>query len=358
MTTQVEIDTAKAQAFAGQVIGIVNNATTALMLSIGHQTGLLDAMSEAGPVTSEQLAARARLNERYVREWLGAMATSGIVEHDGATLTFTLPPEHAASLTRAAGPGNLAAFTQFIPVLGNVEDGIIQAFRKGGGVPYSQFPRFQELMREESAQVFDATLIDLTLPLVPGLVERLKTGIDVADVGCGAGHAINLMARAFPNSRFIGYDFSQEGVARGRTEAQEWGLKNARFEVKDVATLDGSAQFDFITAFDAVHDQAKPACVLESIARSLRDGGTFLCVDIGMQSSVAGNIGHPLAPFFYGVSTMHCMTVSLALDGDGLGTCWGEQKALEMLADAGFTHVDVAKVEADISNSYYIARKS
>lgn len=356
MTTQ-ELDTAKAETFAGQMAGIMNGASLALMASIGHQTGLFDTMADLPPSTSSQIAEAAGLNERYVREWLGAMTTGRIVEYDRATGAYSLPPEHAASLTRAAGPANLAMWTQFFPLMGNVEEGIIESFRNGGGVPYSEYPKFTKLMAEESAQTFDATLIEATLPLVPGLVERLHAGIDVADIGCGSGHAINLMAQAFPSSRFIGYDFSEEAIAAGRAEAANLGLTNAEFEEKDAANLDGTRQFDLITAFDAVHDQAQPTQMLKGIADSLKSDGVFLCVDIAASSDVADNVDHPMGPFLYAISTMHCMTVSLALDGEGLGTVWGEQKARQMLADAGFTDVQVERVEGDVLNNYYIARK-
>jgi ubiquinone/menaquinone biosynthesis C-methylase UbiE len=241
--------------------------------------------------------------------------------------------------------------------MGTVETGIVESFKNGGGVPYSEYPRFQELMRESSAQVFDATLVDVTLPLVPGLVDQLNAGIDVADVGCGAGHAINVMAQAFPNSRFTGFDFSEDGIARGEAEAKEWGLSNARFEVKDAATLEGARQFDLITVFDAIHDQAQPRKVLKGIYQALKPGGVFLCVDIAASSELHENLEHPLAPFLYTISTMHCMTVSLALDGEGLGTVWGEQQARDLLAEAGFNEVEVKTVAGDILNNYYIARK-
>jgi SAM-dependent methyltransferase len=251
----------------------------------------------------------------------------------------------------------MATLLQYIALCGRVEDGIVRAFEQGGGVPYEEFAAFQRLMAEESGQVFDATLVDVTLPLVPGLIERLHAGIDVLDVGTGAGHAVNVMARAFPQSRFTGYDFSREGIALGEAEAALWGLQNATFEVKDVATLEGPAQFDLITAFDTIHDQKSPARVLRGIFDALRPGGTFLCVDIAADSTHAGNMDNPLAPFLYGISTFHCMTVSLAIGGDGLGTAWGKQKALQMLADAGFRDVRTERVEGDIQNNYYIARK-
>jgi len=356
MTTQT-IDQAKAEAFAGQMVGILNGSILALMTSIGHRTGLFDKIAQLPPSTSPQIADATGLNERYVREWLGAMVTGGIIEYDPASKAYRLPPEHAASITRAAGPNNLAAFMQFGALMGNVEDQIVDCFQKGGGVPYAAYPKFQQLMAEESAQVFDATLVDVTLPLVPGLVERLKAGIDVADVGCGQGHAINLMAKAFPNSRFAGYDFSEEGVAAGRAEASQWGLTNARVEVQDAATLNETAKYDLITVFDAIHDQAQPRKVLANISRALKPDGTFLCVDIQASSNLEENMEHPLAPMLYGVSTMHCMTVSLALNGEGLGTVWGEQKARELLTEAGFNQIDVEHVEGDIFNAYYICRK-
>ena len=356
MTTQT-IDPAKAEAFAGQMVGILNGSILGLMASVGHRTGLFDKMAELPPSTSQQIAEESGLNERYVREWLGALVTGRIVEYDPANKTYRLPPEHAASITRAAGPNNLAAFLQFAALMGNVEDQIVECFRKGGGVPYSAYPAFQRMMAEESAQVQDATLVDVTLPLVSGLVEKLKAGIDVADVGCGQGHAINLMAKAFLNSRFVGYDFSEEGVAAGRAEAKEVGLSNAQFVVKDAATLDESEKYDLITAFDAIHDQAQPRKVLANISKALKPDGVFLCVDIQASSNLEENMQHPLGPMLYGVSTMHCMTVSLALDGEGLGTVWGEQKAKELLTEARFKQIDIEHVEGDIFNSYYICQK-
>ncbi len=356
MTTQ-ELDPSKAEAFAGQMLGAFNGAMLSFMTSIGHQTGLFDVMSTLRPSTSHQIAAAAGLNERYVREWLAAMVTGRVVEYNPSDATYRLPSEHAASLTRAAGPNNLANLAQYVSLMGNVEEGIVNAFRNGGGVPYSAFPRFQQLQAEESAQIHDAVLIDVILPLVPGLVERLKTGIDVLDVGCGQGHAINLVAKAFPNSRFAGYDFSEEGIAAGQAEAAKMGLGNARFQVKDAASLNEPNSHDLITAFDAIHDQAQPTKVLKAIAEALRPGGVFLMVDIAASSHLHENLEHPLGAALYAISTMHCMTVSLALNGEGLGTMWGEQLARQKLAEAGFTRVDVKRVEGDIMNAYYTCTK-
>jgi ubiquinone/menaquinone biosynthesis C-methylase UbiE len=356
--SDVVLDEAKAGAFAERMMTNFNGAAVALMASIGHQTGLFDALSDGVAATSEEIAKKSGLNERYVREWLGTMATGGVVEIDADAGTYRLPPEHAMFVTKAAGPNNLASLMQFVPLLAEVEQDVVECFRKGGGVPYSSYPRFQRLMAESSALVHDQALVDGILPMVPGIVERLNAGIDVADIGCGSGHAVNLMAKAFPNSRFTGFDFSAEGVAVGTEEAKRMGVNNARFVEKDVSELGESDAFDFITAFDAIHDQAKPAEVLAGIAKALRPDGVFLMVDVKASSHVHENLEHPMGPFLYTVSTMHCMTVSLALDGAGLGTAWGEQTARQMLADAGFGTVDVKEVDDDILNFYYIAKKS
>ena len=357
MTSAQQLDQAKAEAFGGKVVGFLNGASTTLGLSVGHRTGLLDAMSGLEPSTSQQVADAAGLNERYVREWLNGMFVAGVVDYDRDAQTYSLPPEHAVAITRAAGPGNLAQFGNFVPLVGNVEDELLDAFKNGGGVPYSSYTTFHAIMAENSAARFDHNLLDTQIPLVPGVEARLEAGIDVADLGCGSGHAINLMAKQWPNSCFTGYDFSEEGLAAGRAEAAEMGLSNATFVEQDVAKMDGAEQFDLITTFDAVHGQADPAGMLAGAARLLRSGGTYLCADVAASSDVAENVDHPLGPMFYTMSLFHCMTVSLALDGVGLGNMWGEQKAKEMLAEAGFTNVDIARVEGDIFNNFYISTK-
>lgn len=352
------MDPEAVQAFAGRMFGVLSNGSVALMTSIGHRVGLFDALAALPPSTSVQIADAAGLDERYVREWLGAMTVAGIVQHDRDIDAYRLPAEHAAVLTRAAGPDNLAAMMQFIPLLSQVEEQVIECFRRGGGVPYSAYDRFHTLMAELSAGVHDAALVDVTLPLVEGLPRRLTDGITVADVGCGQGHAVNLMGRAYPTSEFVGYDFEEDAIEAARTQAEEWGLDNVRFEVCDVTDLSGTGPFDLVTAFDAVHDQAHPAAVLDGIATQLAADGVFLMVDMRASSTLDDNHEIPWAPFLYTVSTMHCMTVSLSLDGDGLGTAWGEQLALRMLADAGFSDVRVEQVEGDFINNYYICRRT
>lgn len=353
-----QIDQHKAEAFAERMLGSLNEASVVLMTSVGHRTGLFDAMAGLPASDSHEIAAAAQLNERYVREWLGAMVTGEIVEYDPAAGTYRLPAEHAAWLTRAASPNNVAVTAQWIPLLASVEDEIVDRFRAGGGVPYSAYPRFHEVMAEESAQTVVAALTGSILPLVPGLIGRLETGIRVLDAGCGSGKALMLMARTYPNSRFTGYDLSEEAIARARAEAAEGGLENVGFEVRDLAELGEEDRYDLITTFDVIHDQAKPDRVLAGIARALRQDGVYLMQDIAGSSHVHKNVDHPLGPFGYTISTMHCMTVSLAQGGAGLGTMWGEEKAQEMLREAGFADVQVKQLPHDFVNSYYVAKKN
>lgn len=353
-----ELDMEKVDAFGETMMSILNRGMTANMMSIGHQVGLFDAMAGLGRhATSEEIAEAADLNERYVREWLGAMATAGVVDYHGGNGGYLLPAEHAALTTRAAGPNNFASYAQFVPMCGSIEPELIEAFRHGGGVPYSSFPRFHAAMREVSAQVFDASLVEVTLPLLPGAVDQLRSGIRVADVGTGSGHAINVMARAFPASTFFGFDISEDALAVGRAEAEDWGLSNAEFVVHDAANLADVGSFDLVTTFDAVHDQADPVAMVRGVFDMLRPGGYWLCVDVQASSHVGENLDHPMGTFFYSVSCAHCMTVSLAHDGAGLGAMWGVQTARKMFTDAGFVDVEIHHVEGDIANNYYICRK-
>jgi 2-polyprenyl-3-methyl-5-hydroxy-6-metoxy-1,4-benzoquinol methylase len=345
------------EVFAGRVLEVISDAATALTLSIGHRTGLFDTMAELPPSSSEKIARAAGLQERYVREWLGGMLVAGVVQYDPTMGTWSLPPEHAAVLTRRAGKDNLAKLAQLVGLMASVEHEVVACFREGGGVPYSAYPEFHSLMAEDSKDMAEGLLVDEVIPLVNGLADDLEAGISVADIGCGSGHHLNLLARTYPASRFVGYDFSEDAIVEARWNAESRCLANVQFEVRDVSDLSGTGPFDLVTAFDAIHDQAHPAAVLTGIAGSLAPDGVFLMVDIRASSHPHENVGVPGAPFLYGVSLLHCMPVSLALEGTGLGAAWGRQTAVRMLQEAGFDNVTVNDLEADFVNSYYVARR-
>ena len=351
------MDRSVAERFTERTFQIINDASLALMMSIGHRTGLFDSMAYLPPSSAEQIAKAAQLNERYVREWLGAMVTGKIVEFDAASRHYHLPVEHAASLTREASPNNLAVTTQWIAVLAGAEDAIVEAFHHGRGVSYSAYRRFHAVMAEESQQTVVEGLRQHILPLVPGLIDRLETGIDVLDVACGSGRAAMTLGQSFPNSRFTGVDVSTEAVTAGRGEISNRRIRNVSIVQGDVAELWLDDSFHLITAFDAIHDQARPARVLARIYAALRPGGVFLMQDIAGETNVSDNLDGALAPFMYTMSCMHCMSVSLAAGGPGLGAMWGREQALEMLAAAGFTGVRVESLPHDPINYYYIAVK-
>ena len=351
------IDQTKVQQFEQKMVDILNLSSVSMMISIGHRTGLFDVMENLEYAASEEIARHAGLNERYVREWLGAMVTSGIVDYDSSSGTYRLPAEHAALLTRSASPNNLAVFTQYVAVLGSVEDQIVDAFEHGQGVPYSAYARFHEVMREDSGQTVVAALADHILPLVDGLQEKLERGVRAADVGCGSGLALLTLAKMFPNSEFTGYEMSEEAINWANAQAEMQGLRNAAFEVCDAAHLPKQNYFDWVMTFDAIHDQAQPDKVLENIYNTLVPGGIYLMQDIAASSKLENNLDHPLAPFIYTISCMHCMSVSLAGGGPGLGAAWGREKALAMLADAGFENARVEQLAHDIQNYYYIMQK-
>lgn len=351
-------DPETAEAFADRMVAMINSSAAVLMTSVGHRTGLFDVMAEMTASTPQQIADAAGLNERYVREWLGAMVTADIIHFDEHENTYRLPLEHAACLTRESAPENIAVTAQWLPVLSHVEDEVVECFRSGGGVPYSSFNRFHEVMAEESAQTVVAGLEEHILPLDPTLCAQLEQGIQVMDIGCGSGRALSVMANRYPKSRFHGLDLCEEAVFAGTTLAQAKGLTNLSFEQCDFANTSQAGRFDVVTAFDVIHDQANPALALSRVLEALKPGGLFLMQDIAGSSNLHQNRDHILGPFMYTISTMHCMTVSLSQGGAGLGTLWGEELAEQMLNEAGFAQIRKHKLPHDMMNVYFTARKA
>ncbi|MEJ2694640.1 MAG: methyltransferase domain-containing protein [Candidatus Thiodiazotropha sp.] len=347
-------------AFADRMIDMLNQGALSLMVSIGHRTGLFDALAELPPATLDEIASHTALDRRYTLEWLSAMVTGKIIRYAPDSQRYHLPENHAALLTRSAAPDNIAVFAQYIGLLGQVEDRVIDCFHNGGGVAYKHFPRFHEVMAEDSGQTVLAALEEHILPLVSDLIPALQKGIRVLDAGCGRGRALLHLAHSYPNSEFVGYELSEEAICHARSQATAQGLSNLRFERRDLTDFVDTAEaelFDLVTAFDAIHDQITPQSVLDGIHRTLKQGGTFLMQDIRASSHLENNLDHPIAPLLYTLSTMHCMSVSLAGNGEGLGTMWGEELALEMLNRAGFQVVEVHRLEHDFQNNFYVMRK-
>lgn len=360
----------KRAAFEARMIEILNLSALNTALCLGYRAGLLEAMDAmSAPATSAAVAEAAGLAERPVREWLAVMVCGGVAElsqsPQGEDL-FLLPREHADFLTIRAGTDNLGVYTQEIPLLTQCAlDDVQRGFATGAGVPYERYPSFQNWLGQVAQTKHRQALVDVFLPSVADgeMVRRLGRGIRVLDVGCSEGVVTHLMAAAFPNSEFMGIDISAQSVELASAEAARLGLSNARFEVCDAAELADDddcagrfAPFDYVTAFDAVHDQTRPLAVLRGIRAVLGEGGMFSMVDIKAETPLSGNVDHPIGTHLYAVSLLHCMQVALVDGGAGLGTMWGRQKALELLAEAGFGDVDVCAVPTDSFNSHYLCR--
>jgi len=346
-----------AEAFLDRVSSIINAGAESVMISIGHRTGLFDVMSRLPRATSHEIADAAALAERYVREWLAVMVTAGIVEYEPAGGTYQLPPEHAACLTRDAELGNLAVYAQMVPIIGAVQDRALEFFESGGGTVYADYPCFHQFMAEDSGQTVVASLFDVILPLIDSIDERLDSGIEVLDAGCGRGHAMLAMAEHFPASRFTGYDLCDDAIDHANGEARSRELGNIRFEVRDLTGFDEPERYDLVMSFDAVHDQKHPQRLLAGLYRSLKPGGVHLMQDIGGSAHLENNINFPMASLLYAVSCLHCTPVSLGQGGEGLGTMWGWETAQRMLGEAGFESIERHVLPHDPMNVWFVSRR-
>lgn len=363
-----EKSTAGKDSFSDRMVEILNSGALNLALAIGYRTGLLDAMDlTENPQSAESIAKKTGLNLRYILEWLGIMVTGEIVElsaaPDGENL-YCLPKHHADFLTRRSGNANLGVYTQEMPLLTvSAMEAVIRGFETGDGVSYDNYPEFQAFMSQLANAKHVQGLVDRFLPAVDEgrLVERLQAGIRVCDLGCAEGVALMLMAKAYPRSRFIGIDISKEAIAKARKEMRRQQITNLDFLVQDAAFLadnsDLKESFDYVTAFDAIHDQTRPQDVLRGINHILVPRGLFSMVDIAARSQLTDNLDHPMGPFLYTVSLMHCLPVGLVGGGAGLGMMWGREKAVTMLEDAGFQKVEVLEMPDDPFNLHFFALK-
>jgi SAM-dependent methyltransferase len=352
------IDQAAAEAFAGKALGDLAGLTNTALAYIGDQVGLFKSLAAEGPATSAELADRTGTNERYVREWLAALASAGYLTYDPATVTFTLPAEHALALAQEGGPMFLGGISQqFIGLLATL-DKIKDAFRNGGGVANDEFSvDTWDGMSRLTATWTDNNLVQNWLPQMPDVQARLERGALLADVGSGYGQALIRLAQAFPKSRFVGYDINERSLAHARAEAERAGVSDrVRFERRDAST-GLPEQYDLITTFDVVHDTVDPRGLLRAIRQALTPDGIYICEEINGSERLEENAG-VVGALLYGVSVLFCMTQSLEAHGEGLGT-FGlpEPKMREFGAEAGFGSVRRVPVE-DPFNSFYELRPS
>jgi SAM-dependent methyltransferase len=370
-TDETAVDDAAVEAFAGRLVELFTGAALTALIHIGHRSGLFEA-ARLGPATSGELADRAGRHERYVREWLAALATARVFEYDPDTRRFWLPREHAACLV-GDGVDNLAPLARLTTMLTRHVDAVGDAFRDGGGVPYAAYvPEIHDVMDALWGPMYRELLVPAILPLADGLPDRLRDGGRVADVACGTGNSLIVLAAEYPASTFVGVDHDGAAIARARAAATARGLTNVTFREGDAAHLDAAHLdathldaadlgdrdgFDAVLVFNALHDQAAPDAVLRAIHGALRPGGVLLLDEPRLSERLEDNIGHPLAPFTYAVSTLHCLTVCLAEGGVGLGTALSERRVRDMLAAAGFGEVAVHDAPGDPGNAVYVTTR-
>jgi 2-polyprenyl-3-methyl-5-hydroxy-6-metoxy-1,4-benzoquinol methylase len=354
--------------FAEKMIDILNYGALNLAMGIGYENRIFDVLEDLNrPVTIDELSEASGLNRRYLKEWLGVMAMGKIVElsrTDNGKNAYFLPPEHAACLTRQSGSNNLGVYTQEIPLLISCAmKAVNNGFQTGEGISFSQYPDFQAFMGQLADAKHRQVLISEFLPSVDNgnLVRRLQEGIRVCDLGCGQGVALNLMAGAYPESTFVGIDNHEEALRAGENEARKMGLANVEYKMQDAAAIWGSedlsGQFDYVCAFDAIHDQSHPLEALKGVHYMLTTGGLFSMIDIKAHSDHQRNLDHPTGAFLYTVSLMHCMPIGLTDNGTGLGMMWGREQAEAMLRQAGFGRVEILDMKNDGFNLHYLCRK-
>ncbi|CAA9533626.1 MAG: hypothetical protein AVDCRST_MAG49-78 [uncultured Thermomicrobiales bacterium] len=348
-----KLDEAKRDAFADRLVRDIAGTYATAMVTVGDRLGLFKDLAARGPATSDELAARTGLAERYLREWLHGLAAAGYLERDPKGDRYALPPEHAPALADEGGSRFLGGLYQKLPAEIAVLDRVIEAFRAGGGVPQAAYLAEEwDGLDRLSTVWFEHQLLQEWLPRMPDVRARLERGARVADLGCGRGRALVKLAQAFPRGTYVGYDVFPPTVAAATANAEMAGVVDrARFEVLDAARgLPES--FDVITTFDVVHDAADPLALLRAIRAALRPGGIYVCLDVNAGESPDDNAG-PIGTWLYGASLLYCMTTSLAAGGAGLGTLGLPESRLRALcAEAGFG--EVRRVPMDnLFNSLY-----
>lgn len=344
--------------FLKHVFGMLGGLVVSGMIYLGHHLGLYRALRDAGPITSEELARKTGLHERWVREWLRGQAAAHLIDYQGdgrftmsAIAALVLADEHSP----AFAAGAFAAVPQQMVVL----EQLLDAFVTGIGLPYDAFglegARGVEGML---APWFRNLLVPLALPRLDGVVAKLAAGAKVADVGCGTGVALIEMAKAYPRSKFHGYDISKHALAHAEMNKREAGVSNVSFHDANESPLAEDGSFDFVTTFDCVHDMTHPAAVMRAIRKTLKADGTWLIADINAKPTFEENLAdNPMAAMMYGFSVLSCLSSALSHpEGAGLGTLgFTEPVARQMTAEAGFTRFERHDFDNPV-NAYYEVR--
>ncbi len=319
-------------------IGVDFGASLTVALAfIGDQLGIFKAIAEGGAMTTAQLAERTRLNERYLREWESAMAASGYIDYDPVGQTFSLNAAQRTVLLDEHSPFQMAGTFQYAVTCIRQLPRLAMAFREGGGIPFADFgPEIAEAIRRMFQAGYEIWVAQQWIPGVPEINQRLQNGGEAAEVGCGGGQCLLPVAKAFPKSRFIGYDVDPGSIARAKERATKEGLQDrVMFEQCPAEEMRVVNRFDLVMAFNCIHDMANPRGALRAIREAIKPDGVMLWSEAKASDRLEENL-NTWGRSLYGASTMHCMTVSLAHQGEGLGCVIGERLAGELAREAGF----------------------
>ena len=353
-----KIDIERTKKTAEHVFDVLGGALVSGMIYLGDRLGLYQALNGAGAITSEELARRSGLHERWIREWLYGQAAASLIDYKGEG-RFELSPESALVLANENSPFFLAGGFSALPQQMAVLNLLPESFKSGMGLTYDQLgPEVNRGVERLLAPWFRTQLVPIALPKLDGVVAKLQAGAKVADVGCGAGVALIEMAKAYPRSEFHGYDIAKIPLARASENAQQAGIENITFHDASVDPLPGDASHDFITTFDCLHDMTRPDLMMKAIRKAIKNDGTWLIADVHGQPTFEQNLKeNPLAPVMYGFSVLCCMSSALSEPGGlGLGTLgFPEPVARKMTAEAGFTRFTTRDFENPI-NAYYEVR--
>ncbi|MFZ0889488.1 MAG: class I SAM-dependent methyltransferase [Candidatus Binataceae bacterium] len=351
-----QLDWNRIKKFAESTMSDLGIAAQSALSYIGDKLGIFRALDGAGWVTSAELAGRTGLSERYIREWLGAMVAARYVEYDPAACKFFLQPEHAMVLARDDSPFFFGGFMQMIVPNAGMAPKVAEAFKTGKGVPQSEYPpETFEAVERLSASMYQDRLVRKWLPTMRQVVTALSEGGAALDVGCGSGRAAIALAKGFPKARVSGYDAHPESIERARNNARAAGVQGrVSFETVDCTRLPAE-RWDLITTFDVVHESVDPVALLSSIRDALKPDGTYVMLEMNMSANLEDNI-NPLGRLMYSISTLYCITVSLAGGGPGIGAVMGEPKARELCQQAGFTRFRRLPIEDAFSALYEIRR--
>jgi SAM-dependent methyltransferase len=342
-TEAPRIDEGVLEQFVHQAVGDLGAAISGLMVHLGDRLGLYRAMAGAGPLTAAELASRTGTRERYVREWLSNQAAGGYVAYDPTAGTFELGAEQAFVLANEDSPVFLNGAFESIASCYTDHEAFVRAFTTGEGVGWGEHDdRLYSGVFRLFRSGYAANLVSSWLPALDGVVEKLRDGANVADVGCGLGASTVLMAEAFEHSSFVGYDLHEPSILGARETATAAGVeRRAQFEVATAQGFPGTG-YDLVTMFDCLHDLGDPVGAARHVRESLASDGTFLLVEPAAGESLADNL-NPVGRLFYGLSTVVCTPSSLAQDVKlGLGAQAGPKRLEEVLREAGFSHVRVA----------------